>query len=122
MVAEFRENRAGMAAMLRTLAALKAVEHIGELIRIRAEEIAPVHTGAYAFGTEPPNGAHGGGFHVEPAIRDGVASVRVINRVRSAPSKNYPDGYGYGAALEFGNEHTPRQRILGRALDAVHLA
>jgi hypothetical protein len=122
MAAEFRENRAGMAAMLRTPRAVKTMEHIGDLIRIRAEAIAPVQTGAYAFGTEPPNGAHGGGFQVEPGVRDGVASVRIANRVRAAPSKNFPEGYGYGAALEFGNARIKKQRILGRALDAVNLA
>jgi hypothetical protein len=132
MPTEFRENRAGMLAMLRTPRAVAAMDHIGQLIRIRAEEIAPVDSGAYAFGIESRKGAHGGGFKVEAGIRNGVASVRVINRVRSGPSRRFPNGFGYGAALEYGltwvdkrtgRTHTiKKQRILGRALDAVNLA
>jgi hypothetical protein len=119
---EWRENRAGCLAALATPDAVDAMRHIGDLIRIRAEEIAPVDTGAYAFGVESGKGARDGGFKVEAGIRDGTASVRVINRVRSAPSKNWPNGYGYGLGLERGNSRMRGQRILGRALDALNLA
>jgi hypothetical protein len=115
VAATFAQNRAGMAAMLRTPRAVKTVEHIGDLIRIRAEAIAPVQTGAYAFGLPGPPGVTGGGFHVDAGIRNGVASVRVSNNVRRG-------SYAYGAALEFGNARIKKQRILGRALDAVNLA
>jgi hypothetical protein len=99
-----------------------AMDHIGQLVRIHAEEIAPVDTGAYAFGVEAGNGAHDGGFTVDAGLDRGIARVRVVNAVRSAPSKRWPQGYAYGVALEFGNGRMRGQRILGRALDAVNLA
>lgn len=121
MATEWREDPAGMARLLATPAAVKAAEHIGEIVRIEAERIAPVRTGAYAFGVEAPNGAHGGGFTVEPFVRDRAAAVRVVNRVRSKPSHKYPDGFGYGVVLEIGSRYQHAQHILGRALDALNL-
>lgn len=115
-------NPAGLRAMLGTPAMLAAMEHLGELVRIRAEEIAPVDTGAYAFGVEPKNGAHDGGFKLDPAVVRGVARCRITNAVRSAPSPKWPEGYPYGQALEWGNSRMKGQRILGRALDAINLA
>jgi hypothetical protein len=128
---EWRENPAGMRQLLVTPAAVKAVEHVGELVRVEAERIAPVVTGAYAFGVAAGNGAHDGGFKVEPFVNGGAAAVRIVNRVRSAPSKHWPNGFGYGSALEHGLEWVDkrtgkthvykRQRILGRALDALNV-
>lgn len=115
-------NLAGLREMLGTPAMVAAMKHLGELVRIRAEQIAPVDTGAYAFGVEPANGAHDGGFKLDPAVVRGVARCRIYNAVRSAPSKKWPNGYAYGVALEHGNEHMKGQRILGRALDALNLA
>lgn len=121
MAIQWVENPAGMKALLLAPGAVRAMEFVGGVVRDEAERIAPVRTGAYAFGVDPPNGAHDGGFHVEPFTNDGAAAVRVINRVRSKPSKNYPEGYGYGAALEHGDGHITAQHILGRALDALNL-
>lgn len=112
---EWRENRAGCQAALATPDAVDAMRHIGDLIHIRAEEIAPVVTGAYAFGLPGKPGVTGGGFHVDAAVRDGVASVRVTNNVHRG-------SFGYAIALEFGNSRVRKQRILGRALDALNLA
>jgi hypothetical protein len=119
MTTDFVENRAGVAEMLRTPEMLAAMRHLGEVVRIDAEATAAVDTGAYAFGTDVKPGVTGGGFEVDPAVRDGVASVVVSNNVRSAPSKNWPDGYPYGVAQEFGNEHVDARHTLGRALDAL---
>lgn len=121
MAVEWRESPAGMRQLLVTPSAVKAAEDVGELVRIEAERIAPVRTGAYAFGIDPPNGAHGGGFRVEPFVRNDAAAVRVINGVRSKPSSKYADGYGYGVALEVGNSIMAAQHILSRSLDALHL-
>lgn len=121
MPVEWRENPAGMKALLLAPGAVRAMEFVGGVVADEAERIAPRVTGAYADGVEAANGAHGGGFHVEPFTNHDAAAVRVINRVRSKPSKNYPEGYGYGAALEHGNGHIAAQHILGRALDALNL-
>lgn len=122
MPAVFEPNPAGMAAMLRSQSMVGAMDHLGQLVRIRAEQIAPVDTGAYAFGVEAGNGAHDGGFKVTSGVADGRAYGRVANSVRSAPSKRYPSGFAYGLVLEFGSSRQRRQRILGRALDALNLA
>lgn len=97
-----------------------AMRHKAELVRIRAEQIAPVDTGAYAFDAPNTKGATGGGFHVTAGVHDGRAFGRVTNRVRSKPSRSWPEGYGYGVALERGNKRIRKQRILGRALDALN--
>jgi hypothetical protein len=115
LAATYVPNPAGIKAMLATPAMVDAMDHIGQLIRIRAEAIAPVVTGAYAFGLEGGPGVTGGGFHVDAGIHEGVARVRVINDVHRGT-------YGYGQALEFGTRHMRKQRILGRALDALNLA
>lgn len=116
---DFVEDRAGIAEMMRSPAMLAAMEHLGEIIRIDAEQTAAVDTGAYAFGTNQKPGVTGGGFHVDAQVRGGVASVVVSNDVRSAPSENWPEGYPYGVAQEFGNEHVEARHTLGHALDAL---
>jgi hypothetical protein len=110
-----------MRALLLAPQAVNAMEFVGGVVKDEAERIAPVRTGAYAFGVDPPTGEHDGGFHVEPFTNNGAAAVRVVNGVRSAPSAKHPDGYPYGRALEFGNERIHAQHILSRALDAISL-
>lgn len=121
MPVEWREDRAGMAALLLAPQAVRAMKFVGGVVRDEAERIAPERTGAYAFGVDPPTGEHGGGFRVEPFTNNGAAAVRVVNGVRSAPSTKWPGGYPYGQALEVGNERIHAQHILSRALDAVSL-
>lgn len=116
---DFEEDKAGVAEMLRTPDMLATMGHLGEIVRIEAERTAAVDTGAYAFGTDVKPGVTGGGFDVDAAIRDGVASVTVSNDVRSAPSKNWPEGYPYNLALEFGDGKITAQHTLGNALDAL---
>ncbi len=115
MPSVFVANPAGLRAMLSTPAMVGAMDHIGELVRIRAEEIAPVRTGAYAFGLEGEPGVTGGGFHVDAGVHEGVARVRISNDVHRG-------SYNYGVGLEFGSSRIKKQRILGRALDALNLA
>lgn len=115
MASRFEPNPAGMKAMLATSSMVAAMGHIGQLIRIRAEAIAPVRTGAYAFGLEGEPGVTGGGFHVDASVVEGVARARISNDVHRG-------SYNYGVALEFGNSRIKKQRILGRALDALNLA
>lgn len=117
--ARFEENRAGVAAMLRAPGMLAAMEHLGTIVQIEAERTAAVDTGAYAFGNDVKPGVTGGGFNVDPAIRDGKASVVISNDVRAAPSKSHPEGYPYGVAQEFGNGHITARHTLGNALDAL---
>lgn len=117
--AQFRENKAGVAAMLRTPEMLGAMEHVGTIVQIEAERAAAVDTGAYAFGTNHDPGVTGGGFGVDAAVRNGKASVVISNDVRSAPSQNWPEGYPYGVAQEFGNERVTARHTLGNALDAL---
>lgn len=116
---EFRENRAGIEEMLRADFMVDEMRRRMELGRIQAERIAPVDTGAYAFDTPNDKGATGGGFKVKSGVRGGRAYARLSNSVRSRPSKNWPNGYGYGWALEHGNKRIKKQRILGRAIDAI---
>lgn len=121
MAVEWKENPAGMRALLLAPPAERAMEFVGGIVKDEAERISPVRTGAYAFGVDPPTGEHGGGFRVEPFTNNDAAAVRVVNGVRSAPSRNWPEGYPYGQALEQGNERIHAQHVLSRALDAVSL-
>jgi hypothetical protein len=110
---EFRESRTGWAQVLRSPAMQAEMRRLADLGRVEAERISPVVTGAYAFAARPPNGAHGGGFRVTSGIRDGVAYARLSNSVRSR------DNFPYAVALEYGTKYMRKQRILGRAIDAL---
>jgi hypothetical protein len=121
MAVEWHEDRAGMAALLLAPQAVRAMEFVGGVVKDEAERIAPVRTGAYAFGVDPPTGEHDGGFHVEPFTNNDAAAVRVINRVRARPTRSDPTGFGYAPALEVGTRYMHGQHILSRALDAVSL-
>lgn len=108
----FVENPSGIAAMAAGPGMLGAMDECGNFIRIDAEAIAPVDTGAYAFGTPGRPGTTGGGFKVDPAIRGGRATVRVSNDASF-------NGHCYAVDLEFGNRDQPAQHILGNALSAL---
>lgn len=109
---EFREHPAGTRAMLAEPFMVEAMRHKAELGRIAAERIAPVDTGAYAFGLPGKPGVHGGGFKVTAGLRDGRAVARLSNDVHRGD-------FCYAAALEFGTRHMRAQRPLGRAIDAI---
>jgi hypothetical protein len=112
MAATFVENRAGIDAMRVAPWMVEEMRRRAEQGRIRAEEIAPVRTGAYAFGLPGEPGVTGGGFHVEAGIRDGTAYARLSNDVHRGD-------YCYAAAVEFGTKHMRKQRPLGRAIDLM---
>lgn len=69
----------------------------------RAIAISPVRTGRYKRS-----------FRVVSGVRNGKAYARLINNARD-PRSRYP----YCIALEFGTRYMRRQRILGRAADAL---
>lgn len=121
MAVEWRANEAGLRELVAAPGAVRAMEFVGGVVKDEAERIAPVRTGAYAFGVDPPTGEHGGGFRVEPFERDGAAAARVVNGVRAAPSAKYAEGFPYSVALEFGTRNMAAQHILSRALDAISL-
>jgi HK97 gp10 family phage protein len=93
----FVENRAGIEAMLRSRSVELGLRRIGAAIKDRAERISPVDTGHYR-----------NSWYLE-SVRpgDGRPFVRVGNRA------------AYARYLEYGTRYMKRQRILGRALDAV---
>jgi hypothetical protein len=109
---DYREDRAGIRAMLAAPFMVAELKRRAELGRIEAERIAPVRTGAYAFGLPGGKDVEGGGFKVEAGVRDGAAYARLSNDVHRGD-------YCYAAALEFGTRHMKRQRPLGRAIDAL---
>lgn len=125
MAVEYREDPAGIRAMLASPMVVEALRRVAEKGKERAEAIAPVRTGAYAFGAENAQGARpgvtGGGFQVDAGVRDGRAYARLSNHVRAAPSAGWPEGYMYAEAIEFGNSRVRRQRVLGRAIDSMRI-
>jgi hypothetical protein len=98
--------------MLRAPFMIAEMERRAKLGRIEAERIAPVRTGAYAFGLPGGEGVEGGGFKVTAGIKDGRAYARISNDVHRGD-------YCYAAALEFGTIHMEKQRPLGKAIDAL---
>ncbi len=108
----FVENPAGIAAMAAGPGMFAAMQQCGDFVKTDAEGLAPVDTGAYAYGTPGRPGTTGGGFKVTVAVRDGKASARVSNDVKHR-------GHCYAVDLEFGNSDQPAQHILGRALSAL---
>lgn len=97
---------------------IKELHRRAELGRIEAERIAPVDTGAYAYGLPGHKDVHGGGFKVSSGIRDGHAHAELSNDVHRGD-------YCYAIALEYGfrtrnGRHVEGQRIFGRVID--HMA
>lgn len=104
-MATFRMYPGAVERVLSTPAMQAAMHRRAELVRIRAEQIAPVRTGRYAFGLHRPPGAHDDGFEVSSGVEHGRAYGRVVNRVP------------YAVFLEFGTRYMRAQRPLGNALD-----
>lgn len=98
----WQENRAGIAALLRSPAVAKALQARAETAKSRAEQIAPVDTGRYKAS-----------FYTQSGTRPEGAYARLGNNVRS------PQGAPYGIYLEFGTRYMRRQRILGRVIDSM---
>ena len=108
----YRENPAGIAAMAAGAGMLRAMDEIGNFVRVDCESFAPVDTGAYAYGTPGRPGTTGGGFKVDAAVRNGKATVQVSNDVKH-------NGHCYAVDVEFGNRDSPAQHVMGRALTAL---
>lgn len=104
MGADYRENPSGIAAMLAApwmVAALR--DNIGEPVKEHAKRNTPVLSGRMKRS-----------WHVHAAVRNGRAWVRIYNTARDPKT-----GYPYPRDVEHGNSRMRRQRVLGRALDAV---
>lgn len=101
---KFKPNRRGIAEIGRSKEMQAMLAGKAELVKARAEVIAPVETGRYKGLTDKYGP---GGFRVLVGVRGGKAYAKVRN---STP---------YAAYLEFGTRKVRRQRILGRALLAA---
>lgn len=101
---KFKPNRQGIAEIGRSKAMQAMLKDKAEMVKARAEVIAPVETGRYKGITQ----TYGrGGFHVIVGVSRGKAYAKVRN---TTP---------YASYLEFGTSKMRRQRILGRALLAA---
>jgi hypothetical protein len=96
MPARFEADHAGLRAMLGTPEMVAALHSFADVIEERAVQISPIRTGRYV-----------NSWRVTSGVRNGVAWSRVAN---IAP---------YAGFLETGTRYMKRQRILGRAVDAV---
>lgn len=95
-MASFTEHPQGIAAMLRSDDMQAAMRRKAERGKTYAEAIAPVRTGRYRAN-----------FRVWVGVRAGLAWARLYN-----PTP-------YARFLEWGTRYMRRQRILGRAMDAI---
>lgn len=108
VASRFVPNQRGIRQLGRSQQMQAAMGHIAEIVRINAERIAPVRTGHYAFDRPNPRAPESAGaFHVSSGVARGVAYGRVTNSTV------------YARYLEFGTRYMGKQRVLGRALDAV---
>jgi hypothetical protein len=102
-MARFTEYPQGLAIALAAPAMQRALELKMAKAYARAIAIAPVRTGLYRSR-----------FRVVSGVRNGKAYARLLNDARDPRT-----GYPYCLALEFGTKYMKRQRILGRAADAL---
>lgn len=99
----FRENRTGIAEMMAAPFMVKAMEDRAAKGMARAISIAPVLTGQYKAS-----------FVLRSGLKDGKAWAAYGNTARSK------QGFAYPVIVEFGSRTgSPRQRILGRSIDAM---
>lgn len=130
MPASFKESRTGIAAML---AAPWMVDAMGSRASVgmqRAIQIAPERTGHYKES-----------FHLRSEVHNGRARAMYWNNAKATPRLNTRrrtvarfrrgrvqqirvrattiDRFAYCVILELGGRHMPRQRILGRSIDAM---
>lgn len=104
MATEYRENPAGIRAMLASPFMVDAMRKIGERGKSSAERNTPVDTGRMKAS-----------WRVAAAVRSGRAWVRIYNTAFSERGAPYP------LYLERGTRYIKRRRILGRALDDMNL-
>jgi hypothetical protein len=107
----YREDRAGIQAMLISRWMVDAMGDIAETGRTRAILIAPVRSGRYA--------SH---FRIWKGIRAGRAFAVYYNGVASKQrSAKYPSGFVYAIALELGTSKMRKQRILLKSIDGIRV-
>lgn len=103
MAVEYRENPAGIAAMLRSDMVADALRARAEEGKRRAEQLTPVDTGRMKASW------------VVTVTRGGkTVQARLANTARDPQT-----GFNYPAALEFGTRYIRKRRILGRAIDSM---
>lgn len=102
-MAVWRENRAGIAAMLAAPWMVEAMRVRAARGMRRAIELSPVVTGRYKAS-----------WRLYSGLRNGRAWARYDNVARSDRGAPYP------IWVEWGNSRgAPRQRIAGRSMDAM---
>ena len=101
MAVEFRENRAGVDAMLGAPWMVSAIEARCRPIKARAEINTPVDTGRMRSS-----------WRLWAGLRQRRALVQVYNTAKSA------DGFHYPWVIEKGSRFIEAQHPLGRAVDA----
>lgn len=102
MAVEYRENPAGIRAMLASPGMQRAMHTVGEAVKTRAEALTPVQTGLMRRS-----------WAVKVGVRGGRAWVRILNDAKTAEGTRYP------WFVEHGTRRMRRQRVLGRAVDQI---
>jgi hypothetical protein len=101
--ADYRENPAGIRAVLASDMVQGAIRNVCERGQVAAIRNTPVDTGLMAAS-----------WRVWVGVRAGRAHGQVYNT-----AKNPKSGFKYPLAIERGNSRIQRQRPLGRAIDAM---
>lgn len=99
--ATYRENPAGMRAMLAAPFMVEAMRQFAERGAAGAERNTPVDTGRMKAS-----------WRTWAGIRNGRAAAQIYNT-----ATNPQTGFHYPLALERGTRYIKRRRILGRAID-----
>ena len=102
-MAEFREDRAGIARMLRSPEMQRAMHRRTTRGLAFARFISPFVTGRYVRA-----------FRIVTGVRAGLAWSRLINDAHDPVT-----GYPYCEAIEYGTRFMKAQRILGRTVDVI---
>jgi hypothetical protein len=128
--AQFKENRSGVRAMMAAPFMVDAMGRRASVGMLRAIQIAPERTGRYKES-----------FHLQAGVHNGVARATYWNDAKALPRlamrrrtvarfrrgqvrqvrvrATTIDRFAYCVALEIGTKYMPRQRILGRSIDAM---
>lgn len=97
----FKASKAGIGEMLRAPWMQAEMKARAEKVKALAESIAPVDTGEYKSK-----------FEVESGVKESSKGTRrAYGRVKNTA--------GHAIDVEYGGEHTPAHRTLGKALDAA---
>lgn len=104
MPTRFEPDHAGVAALGRSASMQKGLlALLDRKVKPRAEALTPVLSGRMKTSWRTTSG-----------VRGGTAYGRIYNIARDPRT-----GFGYPAAVENGTRYMRKQRVLGRALDAL---